>query len=226
MNELNILNWSNECSLTPYPLISSFGYDSFIIDASFIQFDGFTPILKSITVTEQNLILEILFDKATELVTLDNSIFTSAGVSTKIYSNARYVGKLVFGSDVFSVLKHIGKKLTVNKSFLASTVISIPSDSGVFTIDSLYGDLKFLRDANIQYIVSGQDITFNAVSLPDKSDDLYLKTLNGVHPVHNGVYIKESDIIKIIPNTNSVEIAMVGSFVPDVLLKPAIIPTA
>jgi hypothetical protein len=209
---VGVLSWLNETSLSPYPLARSYGYDGFIVDANFIQFDYFIPILNTITVDDVNITLNITFDLSTESIELPLSFFTGAGVFSSIRANNRYIGKLVFGSGVNAVISELNNStFTVNTPFLSHLVKSIPTVSGVYSIDNLYGDLTFDSNGTVFYEEAG-NITFNAVATANIDTSPYLKTLNSVVPILNNVYLKDSEVIKITSNGPSqLLISMVGS---------------
>jgi len=220
---IGILSWTNETGLSPYPLTKGFGYNSFLIDANFIQFDNFIPILHSIQVIDDEVIIRILLDNGVNEITLAKSFFSTSGVVHKIFDGDRYMGKLVFGADagylVESEIANLNTK-TINIPFLSHLVKSIPSNAGVFSIDSVYGTLSFDSDEHIWYDTNSNEVTFNAISGLDYQDDLYLKTLNAVGPVSNSVYLKDSQVIKIKSVGNSaIEISLVGTDL-DSVLKP------
>lgn len=220
---IGVLSWTNETGLTPYPLSRTFGYDSFLIDANFIQFDDFVPTLQSVKVIDDEVVITILFDSGSIAITLAKTFFSTSGVVHKVYDNGRYLGKLVFGADaarlVETEIANLDTK-TINIPFLNHLVRSIPSKAGVFSIDDVYGDMEFDSDAYVWYDLDGNDVTFNAVSGFDYQDDLYLKTLNLVSPVANSVYIKDSQVIKVRSVGNStIEISLVGTDL-DSLTRP------
>lgn len=226
---IGVLTWSNENALNPYPLTKGFGYDSFLIDANFIQFDSFVPILQSVKVVDDIVTITIQFDLETLAIELNKSFFSTAGVVHKIYSGGRYLGKLVFGADasrlVETEIANLDTKI-VNIPFLSHLVKSIPSTAGVYSIAGTYGAVKFESDDYVWYDVNSNDVTFNAVSGFDYGNDSYLKTLNEVAPVANSVYIKDSEVIKITSAGNSaIEISMVGTDVSGLLKAQDIIVT-
>ena len=65
MATYNALNWQNENSLSNFPLSSYIEFRDFLVDARFVQFDNFTPVLNTITVDETSVTLTITFDYGT-----------------------------------------------------------------------------------------------------------------------------------------------------------------
>jgi hypothetical protein len=217
MTQVGVLSWNNENALTPYPLTKSFGYDSFLLDAQFIQFDNFVPTLRSITVSNDDVLIDILFDTGSIITTIPKDDLGGAGVVKKIYDGERYVAKLVFGIGADTLINEDVPNLTtkrINVPFLASTVRSIPTKAGVFSIADLYGAVELESDEFISYDVEVLDaeVTFNAISGFQYEDELYLKTLNLIGPTNNSVFLKDNQVIKIHPaGTGSIEISLVGT---------------
>jgi len=229
---IDVPSWLTETSLTPYPLTKSFGYDSFLMDAQFVQFDGFVPTLVSIYVQEGNVTFKIQFDLSLLSFTTALSDIAAVGSVLRLTDGDRYLGKLVFGYGVPRIINEVGDNttFTLNTPFLANTVRSIPSKCGVFAINSVYGDIAITSDSYINYEIENisdtHNITFNAIAFPAQSTEPYLKTLNSVGPTHNSVFIKNTPIIKVAAQNSVVTISMVGTN-PSELTKPnAIIVTS
>lgn len=222
-----VLAWDNENTLSPYPLTKSFGYDSLLIDANFVQFDSFIPVLKSIQLTDDSITLIINFDFVTKKLVYTISELVTPGATKTIKHNDRYLGTLVFGTGIGKFINSNGNQtlLTVNIPFLAHTVRSIPSKAGVFTLDDKYGNLTFLSDNYISYDVTDNDVTFNAVAYPALSNEPYLKTLNSVGPTNNSVFIKNTDIIKVAGDSSTVTVSLVGTRLESLTKANAILVT-
>ena len=214
MANIGILGWRNETGLTPYPFVKSFGMDDVILDANFLQFDGFIPVLKTILVSTEKLIFNILFDSG--LKSVEVSTFN---VPHKIYDNTRYLGVLVFGLGAANLAAQYSDQLiTVDVPFLAHTIKSIPGSAGVYSIAGKYGTVVVDHDLNIWYDQSGQNITFNSVALPATSNTVVLKTLNTTHPILNSVYIQETELIKITAiSQTEVQFSLVGTSVSNLV---------
>lgn len=227
MAEIGILDWQNENAYSPYPLTTGFGYNGFFLDANFIQFDNFIPTLQTISVEDDSVDITILFDSGPKVITLARSFFTDAGVFTRVYDGARYLGKIVFGADVGRLVDNDLANRTIKKiniPFLSHLVKSIPSKAGVFSIDSLYGDVVFNHDTHVWYDVTGNNVTFNAISGIDYQDIKYLKTLNSTGPINNSVYMKDNQVIKITSIGNAaIEISLVGNAIVDAAKSDSII---
>lgn len=218
------INWLNETSLTPYPLTKSFGYDGFFVDANFVQFDNFIPILNYIRFFQKQVEVSITFDRLTKIIYLDEDYYETINSSIRITESGRYLGLLKFGSGLKKFVTESGeqRQLNVNTKFLSHLVKSIPSKSGIYTIDNEYGDLSFLSDNYISYDVADTTVTFNAVYYPPIENELYLKTLNLVGPENNNVFIKNTDIIKVYGEASTVVLSLVGTN-PKGLTKPSAI---
>lgn len=212
MSQIGKLSWLNENALTPYPLVKSIGYDDVLLDANFIQFDNFTPVLQSITVTETGIVFTIQFDLIVKDITIPSNFFTGVGVSYKIYEDSRYLGCLVFGRGIFNLLETKTQLLNLNASFLSHLVRGIPSGAGVYSIQNKYGEVTLSKDINIWYVVSGGDVTINAVAVKPYTDTPYLKTLNGVPPRDNNVIIKDNAVIKpVVAGLSTLKLESVGT---------------
>jgi hypothetical protein len=99
MANIGVLSWNNETNLSPYPLVSSFGYDDLIIDANFIQLDGFIPVLKTIKTGNDLFEFVIQFDKLIKTITVNKSELLDSPYTILIKDNTRYLGKIVLGSN-------------------------------------------------------------------------------------------------------------------------------
>jgi len=136
---MNTISWQNETSLTQYPLSRSLGYDSLLIDANFVQFDNFVPVLKKIVFGNVNLTITITFDHYTKEISVPISNFSGLPYTYKLKFDDRYVGKLVFGADANVICENLNNhELNVEIPFLVFLVKSIPSKSGLFTLNQQY----------------------------------------------------------------------------------------
>lgn len=210
---IGALEWLNEHALTDYPLTKYVGIHDFLLDANFVQFDGFVPVLKQCTVLKDQLDLLIQFDEETKKVSIAKQGFIPE-TSIEITSNSRYLGCIVLGPGLFTLFdKDIGTVFNWNIPFSSSTVVAVNKEAGVYSIDSLFGNVSFDTGTGIARTIfygiltenNSSTVIWNAVSLPDSvfSDIVPLKTLNGVHPVKNAVTIKGSELIKITPSLNT-----------------------
>lgn len=208
------LNWQNENALSSYPFDEDIFSTDFIVDAKFIQFDGFIPILNSVIVDADKIILSVTFDYGTnEIITYLKSDFLNSVLKKhlRIYTpdNSRYLGVLVFGEGL-AVLWNtaVGRKYVVNRSFSVAAIINIPKNAGVYTLDGLYGAVNLSRtaeDKTIFYNTSNTNntITFNAVANHEVVDtSSVLKKINLVSPVDNNINLASNDVIKIYSEDN------------------------
>jgi hypothetical protein len=62
MGSLNVSNWQNETGLSGYPFEFESDIRDFIVDASFVQFDNFAPVLNYAMVESDNVNITITFD--------------------------------------------------------------------------------------------------------------------------------------------------------------------
>ena len=227
MSTIGILNWQNENARTGYPLVNNeLVRNNLIVDAAFIQFDGFVPTLQTIQVSATTLIVTVLFDIGSVSVNLNSSDFATGIRHISFYDNAnnynkRYLGRIVFGNGVYDLWSQsVSQILTFNVQFEASIVRSIPSASGVFSIGGFFGDLEFNGNDTSIFFNTHQSpnwITFNAVEnhkLPSVAP-LVFKQINLVPPTNNNIYIGDNDVINI---TNafdgSVLVSLVGNNSP------------
>lgn len=216
MKNIGILPWWNENALTPYPLTSSFGYNGFLVDASFVQFDNFIPTLNSLTVDDTKIVLTLTIDVGSIDVEVDTSSLATQGYTKKIYDNSRYVGSLVFGINAYSLANNDIANQTlkdINIKFLSVLVKSIPSDAGVYSIQNKFGSVVLDNsDGVITYVLSDNEVTINAISYPPIKTTNFLKTINGVSPQDNNLYLLDNEIIKYkTSGTSELEILLVGS---------------
>jgi hypothetical protein len=212
-------NWRTEKSLTSYPLAEGIGIENFIIDAVFIQFDGFIPVLQTIVVTEESIHISILFDTGVKKKTIGSG-GTVDGDIIKFYDGSRFLGKLLLGPGFTTMWdKFTDQTLTLNTQFISSLVKSIPSNSGIFSINNLSGGIHVTSDSVIFFDVDVNDITFNAAALDSALSSPALKTVNSVLPVNNNLTIKDGEIIKISSDGNAVNINLIDESMLGILLR-------
>lgn len=215
-NRLGILEWTNEHSLSNYPLSKPMSPMDFIVDASFVQFDGFIPVLKSITVQRTQLILALLTDAGEVKVTVAKPASTFfPGTSVTLESGNRYLGSLTFGQGLLTIfVNHLDAVLRPNIPFHPSVVKGISSKNGVYAIGGYSGDVEFTTGATPQtralfYGVEGNMVTWNAGWLGTHLDRTPLKSLNNVLPVNNNVFIEDSDLIKVTPVGSNLDVSVI-----------------
>jgi hypothetical protein len=230
------LSWQNENSLTSFPLAEPFDLENFLVDASFIQFDGFTPRLKKIKVFPEQLDVTILFDVGEVTSTYHKS---SEAYCLRFYENsARFLGSITFGAGLQIMwASYLGQQLERDLPFYRHLVKSIPLKDAVYTLDSLYGEIEFdsLMDSSTiialpntlnSTLATGktifyntdkakENLTFNAVknhAIYNNADKLKpLKKINLVKPIDNNVYLSSNDVIKFNSfNNKRLNITLVG----------------
>jgi len=220
----NILEWANESSLSNYPFNSPFELEDCISAASFIQFDNFIPELKGMFIDIDNIVLDILFDfgrHSSIVFTKQKYLLGDAHRSVRIYTpnNNRYLGCIKFGLGLNTAWRqNVGRKIECSLPFISGLVKSIPSNSGVYTLDNVYGDVELNRtaqDSTIFYNLSTskKTVTFNAVTNHEVPPGSYggLKKINLVSPVNNNINLAANDVIKITTlNASSLTIELVA----------------
>jgi len=240
----NPLSWQNENGLTSYPFAFDLDVQDFLVDAKFVQFDGFTPVLNKVKVNADNIIITLTFDYGASLpATLYKEVYELGDEyrSLRLYNDdaSRYMGVVTFGSGV-NILwdNYVGRELTYNAPFAANTTSSIPSKDAVYTLDSNYGDVQLsrtLEDKAIFYNVSTElnALTFNAVyghaistSSPggDGPPVNGLRQINLVRPINNNINLASNDVIKITSrNAASLYVDLVAGTPSTSFLLPTLI---
>lgn len=205
-NTYGILEWNNENSVSCYPLSRLFTPADFIVDATFVQFDAFVPILKSVAVSQGVVTITITTDAGDIVTSIDKpSSSYTPGYIVKLTSNNRHLGFLVFGQGLVSIFNtYIETTIKANIPFDISTVRGISSKAGVYSIAGYTGDVNiYTGDSKPQqtlfFDISGNNVTWNAGSLATAADAVALMTLNGVTPINNAVFIEDSTLIKLAP---------------------------
>lgn len=211
MSVYNVLNWQNENTLANYPFNEGISPTGVIVDANFVQFDGFVPTLNYISVESDRLVfgLTLDFGKLSSAQILKNKYLTEdADKKVNLYTPTgdRFLGSLTVGVGALDLWKdYVGQKLTYDKPFISSTVKSVPLKDAVYTLDSLYGDVVLNRtsgDSTIFYnCVSTEEVSavvFNAVAghyaEPSKREGL--RKINLVGPKDNNINLFSNDVIK------------------------------
>jgi hypothetical protein len=145
MADFNVLPWQNENSLTSYPLVYPLDYDGFIVDASFIQFDYFVPILNSIFVGPDYMEVTITFDSGEVTQTYSESAYRAGIREIRFMEREdRYLGCITVGERTDFLWENFrGQRLVKNIPFLPTVVRSIPSKDAVYALDDIYGDVVF-----------------------------------------------------------------------------------
>lgn len=215
-----ILDFENESLLTGYPIYAANLPKGLFTDARFQQFDDHTPILQTVTITNDYLELVIKFDLSVETVRVLRSSVNSQRRTIEIkHSNDRILGKLTFGSNFALILSEFqGRKLVVNTAFNPETVLSVDSSAALFSLDSLIGSVTITNTSSddtffINSYTTG--LTFNAVKnhkLPDSLSFVPLKQINLQKPVNNNIFLSTNDIVKLISQTSGgLQISLVST---------------
>ena len=215
MKNIGILPWLNENALTPYPLSSSFGYNGFLVDANFTQFDNFTPVLSEIAIDDTQVVITLIIDSGKLQTSVNISDLATQGYTVKLYDNTRYVGCLVFGIKAYPLATQDMANQTfknLNIKFLSHVVKSISSDSGVYSIQGKFGAVALTNtDGVVSYEQTGQNLTINAIAYPAVKDPHILKSINSVTPQNNNLYMLDNQVIKYKSSGSSeLEILLVG----------------
>ena len=241
MANYNPLSWQNENGLSSYPFNSDLEVQDFIVDARFVQFDNYVPVLNYIDIEVSKIELSMTFDygKSSNLIFLKSKY--SAGEAyrnIRIYQpdNRRYLGSIVFGQGAQTLWQeYLGQRIVYNAQFSTDTVRSIPSKDAVYLFDSSYGDITLGRtslDRTIFYNASEElnAITFNAVGghsvteVIDSGQSNSLKQINLVKPLNNNINLASNDVIKITPvNASSLQISLVAGSKSSAFSLPTLI---
>jgi hypothetical protein len=237
MARYDTLGWQNENALSSYPFTFDIFQQDLLVDARFVQFDDFLPILNSVVVNPDNLIFEISFDFGVKTgITLLKKVYAlgSAYRSVRIYTpdGSRYLGVITAGIGA-EVLwdNYVGRKFAPTASFCTDTVRSVPSKDAVYLFDSNYGDIELSRtagDKTIFYNVSSDlnSITFNAVTghSVDGLQPQGLRRINLVPAFNNNINLASNDIIKFTAlNNNSLDVSLVSGTSSGTFVLPTLI---
>lgn len=219
----NVLSWRNENALTGYPIEGNLDVADFIVDAKFVQFDRFIPVLEYIMVQSDRITMAVTFDSGLiENIDFMKSAYLQGEGShyLKIYTQdgSRYLGCLSFGSGAATLWEsYVGRKMNHGLKFMKSTVRSIPSKDAVYSVGGLYGDVNFSRvtdDTSIFFnkALDLNALVFNAVDGHDVENIASgLRQINLVKPVDNNVDIASNDVIKLTQiNGSSLTMSLVG----------------
>jgi hypothetical protein len=147
-------------------------------------------------------------------------------------SNGRYLGCLTFGPGLEELWRsYVGRLLTLEQTFLPSTVRSVPLQDGVYLLDSNYGDVNLSRAADDETIfynvsVENNSVTFNAVTghaVADTAAPEGLRKINMVSPSSNNINLGSNEIIKITPfNAASLRVDLVSGAVSQQFFIPSL----
>lgn len=213
---VGILEWTNEHSVTNYPLSKPLTPLDFIVDASFVQFDGFIPVLKTVTVRRTQLILVILTDAGEVQVVVNKpSSITFPGTAVVVRGGGRYLGVLTFGQGLVDIfVRYLDAVLKPNIPFVPSVVRGVNSKGGVYSLAGYSGDVEVTtgptpKERALFFEQAGNQVTWNAGWPGTLVDRVPLKSLNKVLPIGNNVFIEDSDLIKITPTGNNLNVSVI-----------------
>ena len=230
MATYNPLSWQNEAALSNHPFELELEVKDVIVDAKFVQFDNFIPVLNHIEVERNSLRLTITFDYGqNNSVLLLKSDFIQGDKykCVRIYdpSGYRYMGTLTIGAGAYNLWDlYVGRKLTYNIPFASYIVRSIPSKDAVYLFDDSFGDIELgrtLDDTTIFYNTAALEnnstglnaIIFNAVGghAIDVVENVNgIKKINLVPPDNNNITLSSNEVIKINTDFNTLTINLVA----------------
>ncbi len=202
-----IIPWRNETGAFSYPLTYNAILNSnVLVDAYWIQFDSFIPTLKSIAVEADVISFTINTQEGDGVFTLDWPDVT--GMLNMADSLGRFIGKIVFGDGLQEFYSaNLGSVVNINAKFIASTVHSIPSNSGVFSFEKAIGDVEVVGDGNLFFTLESQGVVFDAVGVPACAPDVNpLKTINGVNAPN--IRLITNDVINWLPAGNGIKLEL------------------
>jgi hypothetical protein len=235
MSSYNPLSWQNENALSSYPFSADLDIQDFIVDAKFVQFDNYIPVLNYVTIDFDRIQINALFDEGETNIVFFKSTYDKGEAyrSVRIYNSVgdRYFGVITFGTGVQTLWNDfIGRRLQYNIRFATESVRSVPSKDAVYTFDGYYGDVLLNRtqdDAAIFYNISEESnsITFNAVGghsvigiVPEG-----LRKINLVRPKNNNITLSANDVIKMTSlNGRSLSIDLVAGKGSKAFLLPTL----
>jgi hypothetical protein len=178
MNGIGITEWQN--NETGYPLVSAGQLSGLFCDASFVSYDSFIPVLTNVAVSTTQLILTIQMDDGLHQFSFPITSIVQ-GYGTRLRTATRSYGSVVFGrlsEDLVSGT--LGNNITANCRFDSSTVRTIDSTNGVYSVAGLSGTVSVLLDGNFMYNASSLFgyPTLSAVSLPNSLEVLQTDSNN------------------------------------------------
>lgn len=237
MADTTVLSWQNENTLRNHPFTQFVDLAGFIVDASFVQFDGFKPVLNYVQVANSSMELSVQFDYGEHLVTVEKSSLESSSsfplrmhATDRAGDNVRYLGCIVFGASARDVFERfVGQKLILAATFCTSLTRSIPSKDAVYSFDSMFGDVSLSRTVSDHCLFYNINSSYNSLTYNAVSNHRYdpsrrvtaLKQLNLVKPVNNNIFIASNDVVKVEPvGGAAINISLVTSTAPGQSLLP------
>lgn len=188
-------------------MVSAVDPIDFLIDASFIQFDNFTPVLKTIKVGAVSLTLTLTVDTGdVQMVVLKPGPDFFPGYSQRLVSGDRHIGFLVFGQGLLEMFNsNLNDTLRINVAFLPTVVRSLNSQGGVYSIQGKTGAVNIYTgptppERTLFFKQTGQTVDWNAGYLSPATPGIPLLTLNKLEPKFNATFIQDSNLVKVNPD--------------------------
>lgn len=243
MANYNPLSWQNESSLSNHPFDVELDIRDVIVDARFVQFDNFIPVLNYI---------EVERDLVRFTITFDDGINNSGSVKktdfsqddkykcVRIYSasNYRYLGTITVGTGLYELWDaYVGRKLTYNTRFARYVTRSIPSKDAVYLFDGSFGDVELGRTAGdttifyntvkLEQNIAGLNaLVFNAVgghSIDTVGVINGLRKINLVPPANNNITLSSNEVIKMSVSNDTLTINLVAGAPATTFTVPTLI---
>lgn len=222
-NAVSVLDFQNENqfdSFYPFSPYQGSHLSRVFTAASLIQLDGFVPVLQSVFVEVDRMTFTIKIDREILTVVVNRNTFAvGQSIVLRTSGNNVFVGELICG-DGFETLWNSAVPFLYNTpaSFAPQVIRSIPSKSGVYEINGKIGDIVFESNNNVFFEQAGQEITCNAVSYPDQTNGVFLKTLNSIPPINSQIYLNDSELVRINEETFKLIFSL-----PGIEIKPKLI---
>ncbi len=208
MTTLPFTPWQNENEKSSYPFSDTadvLRYPNLLgvfVDANFIQFSGYIPVLQSIEISAAEVVLDILCDSGAYVFTHTKADFISGKKYIRLMVGSdRYIGKLVFGTGFLDLFDNfLGRKLILNFPFSSATVVNIPKKDGLYSLNGLYGTVALTTTNDLFINVDGDNVTWNAAGILDNVplDGIPLKQINLTPPDEVGnITLSGSKYIKV-----------------------------
>lgn len=217
-NIYGVLEWRNEHSASSYPLSQPLFISDLIVDANFVQFQNTPPVLVSIAVTTTTAAIVISVNSVNYTLTLTKptAIYT-ADYSFKLFDDSdNYIGTVVFGNGVNALFERFASTSKVlNIPFLPICLTELSEDAGVYSLDTLYGNVNFdTLDSGIKHIwtdITNNLVKWNAVTIPSVQTANALKTINGVTPRDNNIVIQDDPILRFVTTNDGLSVQLATS---------------
>lgn len=175
---IGITEWRDTARNSYYPFEQDCGVKALFLDATFTQFDGFVPILNSITVNTNDVTFEFQFDTGVyKHVQVEAGCVEGSVIVLKDVRTDRYYGQLVTGPGIIYAYNSMkGAKLFPEIPFSVMVVRAIPRSAGLFAIDQAYNDIEIGVDHSQFFNIVGNSVTWNSVALPSNIPEVKLSS--------------------------------------------------